>query len=272
MRSNGNGTPQSKVPPVSAPFSKQLQNSPDWQKQLASLGALDAGFVHEINNPLGAIMIIAQNALEQKDSTNPSELLESTCNKVLVHAERCAHIIKGMLQFPGQGKSKKQSGDLNAIVQYAFELTCELRGESFRKPDLNLADDLPAILVNSVEIEQVLVNLIKNAYQAGSRKVTVSTFTSSNGVELCIEDNGRGISPQALKHIFDPFYTTRTHEGGSGLGLAIIHGIIRDHAAEMTVSSKVDKGTKISILFRTAESYVSAKDDALFEEMDAAYG
>lgn len=256
-------------------YSAKLSNSPAWRERLSALGALDASFAHQINNPIGAIMLIAQNALEQKGDPNPRKLLERTCNKVISHAERCVGIIKGMLQFSHLRKSEKKMEDLNAIVKYAFDLTCELRGKGRSRPYLKLANDLPSILVNSVEIEQVIVNLIKNAYEAGSREVTVSTnLKNSNvknsAVELCVEDQGHGISPEALKYIFDPFYTTRLEEGGIGLGLTIIDGIIRDHTGEITITSKLGKGTKVIITFLAVEDH--ALVDAVAKTEELAYG
>lgn len=242
----------------------------DWKEKLDTVGALNAGFAHEINNPIGAIMLIAQNALEQKGDPNPSKLLERTCNKVISHAERCVDIVKGMLRFSSLRKSEKKMKDLNAIVRYAFDLTCELRGKGGSKPHLKLAGDLSPVHVNSVEIEQVLVNLIKNAYESGSRDVVVSTLSSNGGVSLCVEDKGCGISPEALKHIFDPFYTTRIEEGGSGLGLTIINGIINDHAGKIAVTSKVGIGTKMTITFPRVENEVIDEVEGTREER--AYG
>lgn len=218
-------------------------------ERLASLGALSAGIAHEINNPIGAIMLIAQNALEAKDEPGIRERLERTCQKIILHAERCGEIVRGILRFARQEPTEKLPHDVNQIIRHGVELiarTLRLNGS----PKMNLADNLALVPVNRFEIEQVIANLLRNAVEAGSTWTDISVETAElagGGIQIVLSDRGRGIPREALPHIFDPFFTTRIDEGGTGLGLSIVHGIIAAHGGTISVESEPRKGTSFTL-------------------------
>src|SRR5262249_81526 len=114
---------------------------------------------------------------------------------------------------------------------------------------LALAPVLPMLLVNPVAIEQVLVNLIRNAVEAGNSTVHIAILTQgvAGQPEVVINDTGGGIAPEHLPHIFDPFYTTRYREGGTGLGLSITYGIITEHGGTVDITSQVGHGTTVTL-------------------------
>jgi polar amino acid transport system substrate-binding protein len=105
------------------------------------------------------------------------------------------------------------------------------------------------LLVNPVAIEQVLVNLIRNAVEAGNGtvRITIRTQVVAGQPEVVIHDTGRGIAPEHLPHIFDPFYTTRYREGGTGLGLSITYGIITEHGGTVDITSQDGHGTTVTL-------------------------
>jgi PAS domain S-box-containing protein len=222
-------------------------------ERLASIGALAAGIAHEINNPVGAIMLCSDNAMNKLESMTSLEeakmLLERTCHKVLGNARRCGLIVKGVLQFSRKEATEKKPADINAIARTSVQLindSLDLRGSRIT---CRLSAKIPQCMVNSTEIEQVFVNLIKNAVEATSEEVEVqvSTEPTKNGTLITVADNGPGMSEEQRQRIFDPFYTTRQQQGGTGLGMSIVHGIVVDHQGSIDVESKLGAGTTVTI-------------------------
>ena len=232
---------------------KKSQEQLRQAERMASIGALAAGIAHEINNPVGAMVLTVENALTRKDDAADQEgmrmLLERTCQKVLAHAQRCQNIVKGILQFSRRESTEKQPQDLNSVVRGAIASlreTSKLEGVEIA---LNLAPVLKTIYLNAFEIEQVLINLLQNAVDAGSEKITVTTASIPTGVRLSVQDDGAGIAEETLRHVFDPFYTTRLHEGGTGLGLSIVHGIVASHSGKVYMESEIGRGTRAVVEF-----------------------
>ena len=235
---------------------KQLEDSYAQLRQaerLASVGALAAGIAHEINNPIATIILAVQNALEMNQEGENSLLLRSVGQRILNHANRCAQIVKGVLQFAKQQDTEKWANNLNRLTTNGVAFVKESTPSAAASIHLTLGSEIPPLLLNPLEIEQVVVNLVKNALQAGKNdtpaSVTVATRYAQNTIVLEVSDNGRGMSEEDRRRIFDPFFTTRQQEGGTGLGLSIVHGIITAHGGAIDVESKPGQGTKISVLF-----------------------
>ena len=228
---------------------EQLRRS----ERLASIGALAAGIAHEINNPVGAMMLSAQNALDASVGVTSADelrsLLERTCSRVASNAKRCGLIVKGILQFSRKQSTPKTPNDINAILNTSVLLlreSIELRHVSI---DFRLSEDMPLMWVNQVEMEQVFVNLIKNAAESTDSQIVIEISTSHDGdrARISVNDTGPGMSAEQCEHIFDPFYTTRQQKGGTGLGLSIVHGIVTDHGGSVDVRSDLGCGTMIEI-------------------------
>ncbi len=224
-------------------------------ERMASLGTLAAGIAHEINNPVGAILITAENAIEaMKDMSSGSEcskLLGETCEKIILQARRCSLVVKGVLQFAREQVTERAPTQLNMIVEHAIELVRDSAGSNSIQIAFERDETLQPIIINPLEIEQVLVNLIQNAVQACEPNGVVQVTTSHNrdgGVSLAVSDNGRGLTEEERKRIFDPFYTSRADEGGTGLGLSIVHSIVKGYGGTIDVSSEVGVGTKIVVV------------------------
>ena len=101
--------------------------------------------------------------------------------------------------------------------------------------------------MNQTELGLVIVNLIRNAVEAGAKHIVLRTEPTPDGVRVAVQDDGAGITEEQKAHIFEPFYTTREKQGGTGLGLSIAHGIVRGHGGTIDVESESEEGTTITI-------------------------
>jgi two-component system NtrC family sensor kinase len=218
-------------------------------KKLASLGILTAGVAHELTNPLNNISMIAQTYAELYPKLGEQDRIEFM-NKVDAETERIRKIVKNLLDFSKPKDSNPNEADINIVVQKTLTLVQNMIDVSNIETSINLADGLPHVFVDEHQIQQVLVNLITNAVQAmtaGGRLVLSSRpGKSGNSVEIGVADTGKGIAPEFLPHIFDPFFSTKG-EGGTGLGLSVSYGIIKNHGGEIRVESKVGVGTTFTV-------------------------
>lgn len=218
-------------------------------KKLASLGILTAGVAHEITNPLNNISMIAQTyeelyaALEEKDRVD-------FMRKVDAETERIRKIVKNLLDFSKPKEAHPKKADINGVIQKTLTLVQNMIDVSNIETRVNLEDGLPPLYIDEHQIQQVFVNLITNAVQsmtAGGRLfITSRPGKGGESVEISVIDTGRGIPPEYLPHIFDPFFSTKG-EGGTGLGLSVSYGIIKNHKGEIRVESKVGVGTTFTV-------------------------
>jgi len=164
-------------------------------------------------------------------------------------ALRGGRIVRGVLQFSRNQRSEKWPVELNEVVRGA----CALVGASAREGDARLETRLDApcgpVELNPLEMEQALVNVVRNALQASppGARVRVATEARDGRARIRVEDEGRGIPAGDLQRVFDPFYTTRLTEGGTGLGLAVTHGIVSAHGGTIDVESRRGRGTTVTI-------------------------
>jgi PAS domain S-box-containing protein len=218
-------------------------------ERLASVGFLASGIAHEINNPVGMILLAAENAITYKDRPDAKRQMEKCLQDILVSAERCGHITKSILQFAKQEATEKVLADIGEVIERAAMLTGNYTKERGGAVDLQLAEDLKPVMANSVEMEQVFVNLIQNAVEAaaGYVRVVIRTMAAPGTVRITVEDNGPGIAEKHIPHLFDPFFTTHRERGGTGLGLSIVHGIIVGHGGHIIVENRMPTGTVFTI-------------------------
>lgn len=224
-------------------------------ERLASVGTLAAGIAHEINNPIGGILLAAQNVLELRKRPGKEELQTRILKQILDAAEQCGQIIRSVLQFARQETTEKWPKDLNEVVTRAVGRTSNYVEQQRGVIEQHLGEGLPTVALNPLEMEQVIVNLVRNAVQAGPAgvRVRVETRHDESGVQLIVKDNGCGIAEEHVRHIFDPFFTTRRERGGTGLGLSIVHGIITGHGGNIEVTSRPDEGTAFTITLPLAD-------------------
>jgi two-component system NtrC family sensor kinase len=225
-----------------------LQGRISQSERLASVGMLAAGVAHEINNPLGGILALTSLTLEDLPPDAPDR---ESLEEVVRQAERCRDIVKGLLEFSRQSQVHTEPGDLDGILDAALAL---LRRQSlFFNVEVvrERGPDLPPVFVDRTKLEEVFLNVLMNAAQAmdGCGTIRISTRADEDGdhVSIRIRDTGRGIPPEQLPHVFDPFFTTRTGGEGTGLGLAIAYGIVTEHRGTISVESEPGRGTTFTI-------------------------
>ena len=217
-------------------------------ERLASLGMLAAGVAHEINNPLGGILALTALTVEDTPENDPRH--ENLC-EVLRQTERCRDIVKSLLEFSRQSKpgTERLGPRGGQVIQLLASQSLFFNIDMV----VECADDLPFILADRSQLQQVFMNLLVNAAQAMHEegRILVSTrYCVSDGhVEIAIADNGHGIAADHLSHIFDPFFTTKESSHGTGLGLSIAYGIVTKNGGTIAVASEVGKGTTFTVRF-----------------------
>jgi two-component system NtrC family sensor kinase len=222
---------------------EQLRRS----EKLASLGTLSAGVAHEINNPLTGILLYA--SILNSDKRLDPDLLPDV-ERVISETQRCAGIVRNLLEFSRESSPEKEVIALEAILD-------ELCTFFHKQPDFenivirkNYGSGLPSVSVDPNQIRQVFMNLFINAGHAMPRggELEISTYRSEDGkyVSTGLQDNGDGISEENLARIFDPFFTTKTE--GTGLGLSISYGIIENNGGKIEVKSRVGEGTTFIVM------------------------
>lgn len=217
-------------------------------ERLALIGQLSANVAHELNNPLQGIVTYSYLLLEDEESRSSTK---DSIEKIVGQANRCRDIIRGLLDFSRQRKPDKTLSDLNSVLSDCVSL---LENQSiFHNIQINitLQENLPLLVCDPSQIEQVFINLIINAAEAmdGNGQLALETRYSSpeEFIKIVISDTGHGISPEDFDKIFDPFFTTKDIGHGTGLGLAISYGIIKAHRGTISVESELEKGTSFTI-------------------------
>ncbi len=169
-------------------------------------------------------------------------------------AQRIKKIVDSLKDFARQDSGEmNQAVDINNVIESAVIILANLIKKSTNRFCLEYEKELPIVQGNKQQIEQVVINLMANACQAltcTSQQVTVRTgcVPGQGTVSIEVTDEGRGISPENLKHIMDPFFTTKRDCGGTGLGLAISYGIVKNHRGELHIESYLGKGTSAKVV------------------------
>jgi two-component system NtrC family sensor kinase len=241
---------------LSEAFNKMAEDIDSAQKQLiqsekmASLGQLSAGVAHEINNPLANISLNAQ--MLQQDLED--EKAQKRLSKIEDNVDRATRIVKSLLEFSRTPEFHPTYTDINALITKTLDI---LKHETKRVEVVEKFEkELPEVPVDPNQIQQVFINIISNACQAmtGGGTLTLRTGQIGDIVEIEISDTGEGISPENLRKVFDPFFTTRKVGKGTGLGLSISYRIIEKHGGHIDVKSVVGKGTSFIIKLPAGET------------------
>jgi PAS domain S-box-containing protein len=232
-------------------------------ERMATIGRLVSGVAHEVNNPLAAILGFTDLLLENPQvPVNAREDLQI----ILQETQRTKDIVQDLLSFARQRPVKRELAHINAVLRQ----TTKLRSYDFASHGVEVTEEydenLPTVLGDAQQLQQVFLNLLNNAYDAtedaGHRgKIHLKTFHTGEWVEVTIRDNGTGITD--VERIFDPFYTTKQTGKGTGLGLSICYGIVRAHGGEIQCWNNTDgEGSTFSIRVPVANQNANANASA----------
>lgn len=217
-------------------------------EKLSAVGEFVAGVAHELNNPLAAVMgfseLLKDAPVEEKHRRHLDLIFKS--------ATRCKKIVQSLLSFARRHQPERKPVSVNHLVEEVLEIVAYQLRTSNVEVATRFAGDLPMVLADGHQIQQVILNLVNNARQAieahqDSGCVTITTEMRDAAVRIIIKDNGPGIPPENLKRIFDPFFTTKEVGKGTGLGLSLCYGLIKEHGGSIQVESKPGDGAAFII-------------------------
>jgi len=206
-------------------------------EKMAAVGQLVSGVAHEVNNPLTAILGFADLLMENQELP---ESARKDLRVILQEAQRTKQIVQNLLSFARQMPPQRKPVQLNAILKR----TIQLRAYDFHSRGVSVTErydnELPFVIGDSQQLQQVFLNILNNAYDAvresvSGPRIDISTRRKDDYVEVCFCDNGHGISHP--ERIFDPFFTTKQVGEGTGLGLSICYGIVKEHGGEILCSN-----------------------------------
>jgi two-component system NtrC family sensor kinase len=221
-------------------------------EKMSAVGQLIAGVAHELNNPLTAILGYAQ-LLEGAGLDRRSA---DYVRKLYKQAQRTHRVVQNLLSFARQRKTQKENVDLRKVL----EETLTLREYDLKVNNITLErdvpEDLPSVVADPHQLEQVFLNIINNALDAmlegsGSGVLKVRALKKDNLVCVVFDDSGPGIKDPS--RIFDPFYTTKSVGKGTGLGLSICYGIVKEHGGEIVAHNREEGGATIEVRLRASE-------------------
>ena len=223
-------------------------------ERMASLGKLSSSVAHEINNPLSGVLtytkLVQKQLGKQEFDCTKKEAILSHLKMIETETKRCGDIVKGLLDF-----SRKDQKDLEAKhLHEILEETSKLMRHQMQIANISFVQDYEAksdlIYCSQNQIKQACVAILVNASEAilEDGEILMKTYNPDDEhIRIDITDNGSGITPEDLPHVFEPFFSKKQKASGIGLGLAIVHGIIQSHKGKTEVKSEPGKSTTISI-------------------------
>jgi len=236
--------------------------------RLAAVGELTAGVAHELNNPLAAVQAYAE-LLSDKDDLD--ETTKSDVETIYKEAQRASRITSNLLSFARRYKPEKGLISINDVFKKSLELHAYRMKVSNIEIVTDLDPDLPMLMADFHQMQQVFVNIITNAEQAmteahGRGSLHVRTQIAEETIQITFTDSGPGIPEDNLKRIFDPFFTTKDVGEGTGLGLSICYGIVQEHGGHLYARSRPGQGATFVV-----EIPVISEDHLIGEEVDSTH-
>jgi len=228
--------------------------------RLSVMGQMASTMAHELNQPLTAVTnyLEAGRHLLSLGDVEPRRVAD-LMERAVVQAQRAGEVIRQLRQFVSKGETERRTHNLNPLVEEALALGLVGARQSGVRVSLELDHDLPPVVVDPVQIQQVVLNLVRNAIEAMEaverRELTITTRLIDDTIETSVADTGPGIAPELADRLFQPFVTTK--KTGMGLGLSICREIVEAHHGRLTAVGRPSGGTVFRLILPKA-----SQDDA----------
>lgn len=238
-------------------------------RKMEALGQLTGGIAHDFNNMLGVIMGYTELS-KDKIANNDNNKVPGYLEQILSASNRAKELISSMMLFSRSGENDAAAVDISPLVREDIKM---LRSIIPTSVDITskIEESLPAVMIEAVKLQQLIMNLCINARDAmegkGSLSIQLKLQKNMNKnclvcykqitgdwVELSVSDTGSGMSKNIVQHLFEPFFTTKEKGKGTGMGMAVVHGIIQDLNGHILIDTKIGEGSTIRILFQPAQN------------------
>jgi signal transduction histidine kinase len=224
--------------------------------RIAAVGTLVAGLSHELNNPLGIILMNAQTLLREPAPDEPTTRRALTV--IEKHTRRCAKLVETLLDFSRRKTAKREPLDVGRLLTRVVDLASVRAHRTEVTLEIEPLPDQPMLVSCCThELETAMLNFVSNAMDAtppnGTVRLAARSCLHRNAahVEIRVEDSGHGISKEILSRVFDPFFTTKPEGQGTGLGLSLARKIVEDHGGELVLESSPGQGTTVRVWLPT---------------------
>jgi two-component system, NtrC family, sensor kinase len=224
-------------------------------ERLVSVGEMASGVAHELNNPLTSVIGLSQLLLNEEVPQAVKEDLEA----IYSEARRAAAIVKNLLTFARKHAPERQLTQINTIMEDVLKLRAYEHKVNNIQVQAHLDPQLPQVMVDNFQMQQVFLNLILNVEYAMSQAhsrgtLTIASERANGGIKISCQDDGPGVSVENMKHLFNPFFTTKEVGKGTGLGLSICYGIIAGHGGRIYAESQEGRGATFVVELPVASS------------------
>jgi C4-dicarboxylate-specific signal transduction histidine kinase len=220
--------------------------------RVAAIGQLSVSIVHEVSQPISATLYNAQTALEVLSGPSPDiEGVRRAVNRILRDCNRAVNVLSRIRTMVKKTPPRTDDCRLNEAIAEVVELTYGEATDNLVSVTTDLADPLPLVRGDRVQLQQVVLNLVINAIEAmsgaidGPRNLTIRTMSDATHAVIAVQDSGPGLNPATIDRIFEPYYTTKTN--GLGVGLSICRSIIESHRGRLRATQNQDRGATFSI-------------------------
>ena len=231
---------------------RQTQEQLLQSEKMSAVGQLISGVAHELNNPLTAILGYAQLL----ENAGPRRASSDYVAKLYKQAQRTHRVVQNLLSFARQRKPQKQTVDLRSVLDETIALREYDMKVNNIALDREIPEDVPSVIADPHQLEQVFLNIINNALDAmieGSGSGVLKITIAKKEAFVCVEfaDSGPGI--KGSNRIFDPFYTTKSIGKGTGLGLSICYGIVKEHNGDIVARNREEGGAALEVRLPASE-------------------
>jgi len=229
--------------------------------RVSEMGQMGSTLAHELNQPLAAIVNYLQacHRILQNQPTPVLPRIQEAIEKAVAQADRAGQIIRRLRDFVQKRDAERRPEDLNAVVEEAVALALVGAKSVGVVSQINLDPDVPIVIVDKVQIQQVVLNLVRNAVEAmthaSSRVLTIETMNQNGEALIRVMDTGTGLAPEVAEKLFEPFMTTKAT--GMGIGLSICRSIVESHSGRIWAAKNPPGGTIFSLSLPAAEILAS---------------